>query len=325
MRKNYLLWLLIFLPVAISIQAQKFTVSARLDSTVMMIGNQANLIFEVSQQPGQKISMPIFSDTIVGGLELVEPVRTDTSKSPDGLDVVTQRYLVTAFEDSLLFIPPFPFASGSDTVWSQSLSLKVIQPFQIDTASNQIADIKPVLDPKFDWMGLFKLILVILVAIAVLVIGFILIRKYIMKKPVFEKTEPEVKLPAHVVALSKLDKIKQEKPWQHNRPKEYHTELTDVLREYIERLFNIKSMEMTSGEILAGLEVIRNSHVSAYQGLKQILQLADLVKFAKWNATPDEHELSLINAYLFVNQTKVEEVKPLEEIKNEESKKMKEA
>jgi len=48
--------------------------------------------------------------------------------------------------------------------------------------------------------------------------------------------------------------------------------------------------------------------------------LADLVKFAKWNATPDEHELSLLNAYLFVNQTKVEESIPLEEIKNEEIK-----
>jgi hypothetical protein len=45
--------------------------------------------------------------------------------------------------------------------------------------------------------------------------------------------------------------------------------------------------------------------------------LADLVKFAKWNATPDEHELSLLNAYLFVNQTKVDEVKPLDELKNE--------
>ena len=44
------------------------------------------------------------------------------------------------------------------------------------------------------------------------------------------------------------------------------------------------------------------------------------MKFAKWNATPDEHELSLMNAYLFVNQTKVEEVVPLDEINKEEIK-----
>ena len=57
--------------------------------------------------------------------------------------------------------------------------------------------------------------------------------------------------------------------------------------------------------------------------MQQILKLADLVKFAKWDAAPDEHELSLMNAYLFVNQTKIEEVKPLNEIKNEESKEQK--
>jgi hypothetical protein len=54
--------------------------------------------------------------------------------------------------------------------------------------------------------------------------------------------------------------------------------------------------------------------------LQQILKLADLVKFAKWEATADEHELSLMNAYLFVNQTKIEEVKSLDEIKDEEPK-----
>ena len=59
---------------------------------------------------------------------------------------------------------------------------------------------------------------------------------------------------------------------------------------------------------------------STYLSLQQILKLADLVKFAKLNPAPDENELSLMNAYLFVNQTKIEEVKPLEELKKEESK-----
>ena len=320
MRKFLLLWSLIFLSFTLSnLRAQKFTVNARLDSTVMKIGSQTRLNFEVSQQPKQKVILPVFSDTIVGGLEIVEPVKNDTIKSDDGQIVVTQRYLVTAFEDSLLYIPPFPFISNGDTVWSKSLSLKVVQPFQVDTASNSIADIKPVFDAKFDWWGLFKLLLVVLVIVALCVVAFIFIRKYIQNKPIFEKLNPEVILPPHVIALSQLDKIKQEKAWQHNRSKEYHTELTDVIREYIERIFNVKGMEMTSEEILDYLNIIRTTQKAAYHGLKQILQLADLVKFAKWNPTPDEHESSLINAYLFVNQTKLEEIKPVEEIKHEES------
>ncbi len=324
MRKIFLILLVVLSFAHVELQAQKITVTARLDSTVIWIGNQAHLSFEVSQQPNQKVTMPIFSDTIVGGLELVDKVKNDTVKSPDGHLLVTQKYTVTSFQDSLLYIPPYPFVSGTDTVWSKSLSLKVVQPYVIDTASNKITDIKPVMDPKFDWMGLFKLILLIFLIIALLIVGYILIRKYIQKKPVFESLTSEPELPAYVVAINHLDHMKTEKPWQLGRFKEYHTELTDVLREYIERTYDIKSMEMTSEEILEQLSTLKKEQKIAYLGLTQILKLADLVKFAKWNATPDEHELSLSNAYQFVNLTKVEEAKPLEAIKNEEPKIVKE-
>jgi len=120
-------------------------------------------------------------------------------------------------------------------------------------------------------------------------------------------------LPPYEVAIAKLDKIKQQKLWQQNRSKEYHTELTDVIREYIERTFDIPCMEMTSEEILEHLNHLKFETKPAYLALLQILRLADLVKFAKWNPATDEHELSLNNAYLFINQTKIEEVKPSEE------------
>jgi hypothetical protein len=280
MRKNLFLCFLIVLTFA-KTSAQKITVNASLDSTVLWVGNQAHLSFQISQQPKQKVITPLFSEHIVPGIELVEPVKNDTVKSPDGVYIITQRYVITAFEDSLHYIPAFPFICNGDTVWSKSLSLKVVQPYQIDTASQQIADIKPVLDPKLD---------------------LLIVRKYWQKKPIFETT-PEPILPPHILAINKLDSIKQSKAWQTGRFKEYHTELTDVIREYIEQVFDINSMEMTSDEILEHLMDLRIDNKSAYQALKQILQLADLVKFAKWNATPDEHETSLKNAYLFVNQT----------------------
>ena len=321
MRKFLLmLFLLLVVFVHSNLWAQKFTVNARLDSTVLWIGNQTLLTFEVSQQPKQKVNMPIFSDSIIGGLEIVEPVKTDTLRSQDGHILVKQRYLVTAFKDSLLYIPPYPFVLNGDTVWSKSLSLKVVQPFKIDTASNAIADIKPVFQPKYNWLNILFIILLVLVIHGILILLFYIYQKYFKKQPVLDSKEMKLLLPPYVVALSELDKLKQEKPWQQGRSKEYHTQLTDVIREYIERVFNVNSMEMTSDEILEHLKNLRFEQKSAYSGLQQILQLADLVKFAKWNGTPDEHELSLMNAYLFVNQTKVEESKTLEEIKNDEIK-----
>ena len=320
MRKYFLMLILFIVPLTLAdLWAQKITVNSRLDSTVIWIGNQAHLTFEVSQQPKQKVIMPIFSDSIVGGLDLVEPVKMDTVKSPDGHILVTQHYLVTSFKDSLLYIPPYPFILNGDTVWSKSLSLKVVQPFKIDTASHKIADIKPVFNPKFDWMDFFVKILIGLLIVGLLILLFVLYQKYLKKKPVLDIKEKNLLLPPYVVALSQLDSLKQEKPWQQGRSKEYHTVLTDIIREYIERVFNVNSMEMTSEEILDHLVNLKLEQKAVFLGLRQILQLADLVKFAKWNPTPDEHELSLLNAYLFVNQTKVEDVKHLEDKKKEEN------
>jgi len=318
MRKSLLLLFILLVSfVHSNLWAQKITVNARLDSTVMWIGNQTHLTFEISQQPRQKVGMPVFSDSIIGGLELVEPVKIDTLKSPDGHILVKQHYLVTAFKDSLLYIPPFPFVLNGDTVWSKSLSLKVVQPFKIDTASNAIADIKPVFQPKFNWSNLLFIVLLVLAIHGIIILLLFIYRKYLKKSPVLDSKEMKLLLPPHVVALSELDRLKQDKPWQQGRSKEYHTELTDIIREYIERVFSVNSMEMTSEEILDHLRNLKSEQKTAYSGLNQILKLADLVKFAKWNPTPDEHELSLSNAYLFVNQTKVDETKPLEEIKNE--------
>ncbi|HJV77286.1 MAG TPA: hypothetical protein VJ602_02815 [Paludibacter sp.] len=318
MRKFLLLFLLVISFAHVDLWAQKITVNARLDSTVIWIGSQTRLTFEVSQQPKQKVIMPLFSDSIIGGLETVEPVKTDTVKSPDGHLIISQHYVVTSFKDSLLYIPPFPFVLDGDTVWSKSLSLKVVQPFKIDTASHKIADIKTVFTPKFDWKDFMLKVFFVLVILALLVLAYVIYRRYFKKKPVLNDKEIKLLLPAHVVALNQLDKIKQEKPWQQGRSKEFHTELTDVIREYIERVFNINSLEMTSEEILEHLRMLRVEQKSTYLSLQQILRLANLVKFAKWNAMPDEHELSLQNAYLFINQTKVEDDKPVEEIKNEE-------
>ncbi len=319
MRNFFLLFICINFFAHSDLLAQKITVNAHLDSTVLWIGDQAHLTFEVSQQPKQKVSMPIFSDTIVGGLDLVEQLITDTIISPNGHIVVSQHYVVTAFQDTLLYIPPFPFVSNGDTVWSKSLSLKIVQPFKIDTASNSISDIKSVFKPKFDLLGLLKILFFIMLIIAFLILGYLLIRKYWLKKSIFESTPLPV-LPSYVIALNQLDRIKSEKLWQQGRLKEYHTDLTDVIRIYIENVFNINSMEMTSDEILDHLSDLHKQEKTAYIGLKQILQLADLVKFAKWNPNLEEHELSLRNAYLFINLTKVEESKPLEETTEKESK-----
>lgn len=320
MKKQIRFFILTFLFTCTNIlMAQPVTVKAKMDSTSIFIGNQTGLTFEIVQLAKQKVILPIFSDTIVGNLEIVEQAKLDTVKLSEDKIQVNLHYKVSSFEDSLLYVPGFPFVTGNDTSWSNSLSLKVIQPFKIDTTSNTLTDIKPVLKPKFVWINFFQKLLLILLILALGFVLFILIRKFVMKKPIFHAEQPKIVVPPHVEALASLDKIRSEKLWQHGRVKEYHTELTDTLRIYIEKVFNINSMEMTSDEILREAEFLKSGKPSSLDALRQILQLADLVKFAKWNPSPGENELSLINAYLFVNQTIVEDAKTPEVTKDEQN------
>ncbi|MGC3979457.1 MAG: hypothetical protein QM751_15275 [Paludibacteraceae bacterium] len=295
------------------LQAQSYTVKAKIDSTQMWIGNQTALRFEVVQSPTERVNFPLFSDTIVGALEIVRQQKLDTVKLSEDKIQVNAHYVVTSFHDSLVYVPAYPFVSGKDTVWSNTLSIKVVQPFKIDTTSNVIADIKPVFKPKFNWVEFFKKFFLIALVIALGIVLFFLIRRFMGKKRIFTSEKPKPIVPAHIEALERLDKIKNTKAWQQGRIKEYHTELTDVIRNYIERAFNINSMEITSGELLQKMEFLKFDKAAAYDGLKQILQVADLVKFAKWSPSMSDNDLSLLNAYLFVNQTKIEEVKQSEE------------
>ena len=117
-----------------------------------------------------------------------------------------------------------------------------------------------------------------------------------------EEINPELLRPADEVALEKLDEIKAQKIWKDGKVKEYQTELTDVVREYIGRRFEVQSTEKTSDETLRAMKPLIEKDL--FSKLSKMLQLADLVKFAKWHTTPDENEMALTTAYEFVQETK---------------------
>ena len=125
------------------------------------------------------------------------------------------------------------------------------------------------------------------------------------------------------MALEKLDEIKAQKIWKDGKVKEYQTELTDVVREYIGRRFDVQSTEKTSDETLKELKpllVAKGEGLEAnvdgkelYERLSKMLRTADLVKFAKWHTTPDENEQALTTAYDFVKETSKPENPDLQE------------
>ena len=279
-------------------------VSATLDSSYMAIGDQTDLKLQATYElSDESVSMPLYGETLVPEIEIVDRTIVDTTRLSNGQVQLTQYLTLTSFKDSLFYIDPIPFVSGKDTIFSEGFSLNIIQPFEVDTA-NAITDIKPIeAAPRWIW-GWLRWVLLGLGIVALVSGGYFLIRwirQHLSHDQ--EPVNPELLRPAEEVALEKLDKIREEKIWQDGKLKQYHTELTDVIREYIGRRFDIRSTEKTSDETLRAMKPVMKDNTDLYTKLSNMLRLADLVKFAKWTTTPDENEQALKTAYDFVHTT----------------------
>ena len=288
-------------------------VSASIDSTMLMIGDQTDLHLQVTHEAAEQVALPVFGETLQDGIEIVDRSGVDTTTLPDGRVQLAQNWTLTSFKDSLFVIDPLAVVSGEDTFWTEALALNVVQPFEIDS-SLAITDIKDIEKAPIWWWGIIRWILLGLLIAGLAVGGYYLWRWYNKRrKSGEEEINPELLRPADEVALEKLDEIKAAKIWKDGKIKEYQTDLTDVVREYIGRRFDVHSTEKTSDETLQAMKPLLDKPL--FERLKTMLQLADLVKFAKWHTTPDENEQALTTAYDFVNETK--EV-PVEDVKEEE-------
>ncbi len=280
-------------------------VSAAIDSTTLFIGDQTDLHLRATCEAGQQVQLPVLEEQLISGIEIVDKTIIDTTTLNDGRVQYDQYLTLTSFEDSLFYIAPLPFVSEGDTIWSESLMLNVVQPFEMDSTDMAITDIKGIYRAPIWWWGILRWVLLALAIAGVGVGGYYLIT-YLKGRS--RKNEEEIAIteplrPAEEVALEKLDIIREQKLWQTGQVKEYHTQLTDVVREYIARRFEVSSVEQTSDETLRAMKPLLHDKKELYEQLRKMLSLADLVKFAKWTATPDENELSLRNAYAFVKET----------------------
>lgn len=278
-------------------------VSAAIDSTAIFIGDQTDIRLQATMDAAEQVAMPVYGEMLMDGIEIVDRTVVDTAVLADGRRQLSQYLTVTSFSDSLFYIPPQPFVSGDDTLWSQPLSLNVIQPFEMDTTL-AITDVKDIRKAPIWWWGIFRWVLLALGVIA-LGVGIYYLVRYIrrLRKGEEETVNPELLRPAEEVALEKLDLIREAKIWQEGKTKQYHTELTDVIREYIGRRYEVSSTEKTSDETLNALKPLMDGQKELFERLRKMLTLADLVKFAKWNTTPDENESALLTAYDFVRET----------------------
>lgn len=302
--------LILFLGSILSISAfsQKVKVSSELDTNAIMIGQQFRMKLKVEQPANLVVVWPVWKDTITQGVEIVEVGKTDTVFS-ENKDKITfnKEYILTSFDSGAYRIPPFTFTATTgnitDSITTNPLFVMVDKP-AVDTTKG-IRDIKGPLEIPFDWREYLPHVLIGFAIIAVLALSTFLIIRYIRKRREAKANMPvyvEPPLPADVRALNALRELEEKQLWQRGKNKEYYTELTDILRDYIRDIYQVNAPEMLTDEILQHLK-FKEIESGARQTLKAVLELADMVKFAKVLPTPTENQESLNAATRFIQDT----------------------
>lgn len=310
MKKFYILFLL--LQTYVLACFAQVTVDATIDSTQIYIGQQTGITLQISADADKIIELPHYDSLaqIVPGIEVVQVLPTDTDRLNDGKRLVlTQKYIVTSFDSALYYLPPMKVKVDGKEYESKNLALKVYT-MDIDTVHTEnICPPKAELAPPFswdDWKPVIWFTLLLILLVAALVYMAIRLAK---NKPILRRISLRQRIAPHKLAMQKIEQIREDKLVQSEDSKEYYTQLTEALRQYISERFGFNAMEMTSTEIIEHLE--RENDQEALAELNQLFQTADLVKFAKYTTLINENDRNLITAVEYINKTKIEEeVKP---------------
>ena len=297
--------LLTYLPATAQVPTNA-TVNVRTELTrnEIVLGDQIYLTINISAPPGTEVAA--LAPEQLNGLPGVEVIEAEELKviaeNPERL--LEQRLLITSFDTGYVSIPPLPItftdAMGlADTVYTDDLLLTVNG--AVVSAEEDILPIKPILEEPRNLLDYWWV--VALLGVGVLIFG---VREYRRRQTKLPPAAPPPP-PAHVRALTELDELEQRNLWQNGQTDTYYVVLTRILRTYLEARFAIPALEMTTRQITRELKERAGLDAEERKELGELLQLSDLVKFAKATPPEDLHPRSLQRVRDFVRATGIEE------------------
>ena len=281
-------------------RAARLSVSASVDSTTLIQASKAMIKVEVSGagDGGQLVAAPEAGQDY-NGIE-VSSIKADTVKLGDGMSKIVYDIAIQPFDPRTYTQPPFAYAVGSDTARSEALTLKVLE-VDLDSLTdiNPMESVVSVNRRWYDFIPDWTIWILVGILVAVIAVAAYLLFK--RDKNVFVRKKKET--PPYDLAVMRLNELQAKKLPQSGRDKEYYTELTDILRQYLEGRFGINAMEMSSTQIIYAMR--HNAETKPGSDLmKQVLEIADFVKFAKVRPLPDDNVKSFNSALKFVEDSK---------------------
>lgn len=255
----------------------------------ILIGEPIKLTFEVRIPMGQSLTW--FNLDTIPHFEIIETGKTDTNDNIDGKQY-HQEITITSFDSGSMVIPPLVLKVEGKSYATDSIPIEVA--YTKDDLSKDYRDIKDIVEvPKPAWMAWIPWIIGVITLAAAGVI-FYLLRK--PKQPAAPPAAPQPILSAYEEALQALEELRKQ-GLQNGEVKIYYSRLNDILRVFMFRKMKVATLEKTNEELIAQLRQVPMDKESFNQ-LVQALQIADFVKFARYqpDATDNEKNFAVIQS-----------------------------
>ena len=303
--------------------AQNVEVSAKVDDEHVAVGKPFSLDLTMKVPYGYYVEWNEFAtDTLSAQIDILK--RSDLLRTADADSniIVQQQLTLMTFDTGYVQVPPIglTYAPSAESQLRMKAFTDPLQLYATTIAVDTTQAFRPLVPPIEKPVSMQEVFPWILGALLLVLAGLIVWYFVKRRKPKLDENGEPVKgpvIPPYTKAIGDLESLKQQKLWQVGKVKEYYSSLTDIAREYIEGQFQVNAVEMATDDILREVRDL-NFDERLYGKLKETMELSDLVKFAKYSASPLENDNAMSDMTDFVNdsyahyqamQAKEEEVK----------------
>ena len=308
-------YFILSLLLVVKLSAQSISVLASVDSSNYLVGDYITYTLEIRGDKNIQIATPFIRDS----LKKVEIIRElqPLSKEENNIKSTTFGYILSYYDSASITIPPIAIHYKVPGTSEEKIALSNPVTFNVHKVKVQqqaeIKDVKKPIKIPLDWR-----IILLIALIALIILGFALYfyLRYKKKKAQQPVKKKIIRIPAHVRALTALKNLEGEHLWQKGKVKEYHSNITGIIRGYFEERFNLPALELTTSEQMQQLKSVKAAEIILDETDK-FLTNADLVKFAKFNPLPTVNDEMMKQAKNIVTKTiPKESVKVVEEVED---------
>jgi len=306
--RNTVLFLIFALLAATGLKAQNVEVEGKVNDKNVQVGKPFTLDLSLKVPYGWFVEWNDFAiDTLSEQIDIIKRGNVERTADADSNVIVKQQLTLMTFDTGQIQLPAvgLTYAQSFDDPMRLQAFTEPIDLYATTMVVDTLQPYKPIVEPiaaPIQMKEVFPWLLAVLL-LALAVFGVWYWRKH-------RKTKVDAEgniirgpiIPPYDKAVGDLKRLREEKMWQSGKVKEYFSSLTDIAREYIEGQFGVNAVEMTTDDILNEIKPLHFKK-ETYDKLKDTMEIADLVKFAKYSASTFESDTALTSMTEFVNES----------------------